>query len=83
MMVQIFHKPPEQTSKKRYHCQKDERLLKQSGIDNSCYGVHRTHAASTSAQSESANNSIETIMKSAGWARESTIQKPCKPPNLC
>ena len=50
------------------------KVLENSGLDVSKYGVHSTRAASTSA-AKTVNISIQSIMDAAGWSNAETFRK--------
>jgi hypothetical protein len=50
-------------------------VLKLSGIDIKTFKPHNIRSASTSAAVCTADNSIDKVLKSAGWSQESTFRK--------
>ena len=51
-----------------------KKMLRLAGIDLSMFTAHSTRSASTSA-ALAANVPLETILKTAGWTKESTFRK--------
>ena len=55
-------------------------FLSRSSINVSVYGTHSTHSTSAAYAN---NKSLYTVMKAAGWAKESTFRKFYNRPLSC